>query len=75
MNANIKWNIEVRDIDGIIGSPIPATGWDVLSRLAAVKAAIPANWTADAIPQVSAIVTPDLASAPVAGMIYPPVAH
>lgn len=53
MSANLIWNIEVTDHGQTTGPVIKTTGWDVLSKLAAVRNAIPATWNAEAYPEVS----------------------
>lgn len=75
MNANLKWNIIISDNGRQMGQAITAIGWNVLSRLAAIKAAIPAGWIAEAYPEIHAEITPDLSSIPVMAIIYPPIAY
>lgn len=45
---NIKWDIVITSDGKIMGATIPATGWDCHSKLAAIKARIPAGWRAEA---------------------------
>lgn len=55
---NVKWAIAITNNGHEIGARIMATAWDIHSKLAAIKAAIPAGWDADAYPLVYAWVTP-----------------
>ena len=49
--ANMPWHIVITSSDGrVTGAPVPATGWDVWSRVAAVWEALPAGWQAEAYP-------------------------
>ena len=52
MLANMTWFIHITCANRPMGDPIRVTGWDVVSKLAAIKATIPAGWTADAFPEV-----------------------
>lgn len=49
---NVKWSIVITDNGREMGAPIPATGWDCHSKIAAIKARIPAGWQAEAYAQV-----------------------
>lgn len=46
------WSIVITCCGEQMGEPIPATMWDVLSRLGAVKQAIPEGWAAEAYPVI-----------------------
>jgi hypothetical protein len=75
MNASMIWTIEITSDGHAIGTRIVAQGWDILSKLAAVKAAIPTTWQAEAYPQINSESSPSLSDSPVAGMIYPPITY
>jgi hypothetical protein len=46
----LPWQIVITCGTNEVGEPVPCRGWDVLSRLAAVRGAIPATWMAEAFP-------------------------
>lgn len=51
MNASLKWSIRIFDQFGHkMGNSITVTSWDVLTKLAAVKAKLPTGWNAEAYP-------------------------
>lgn len=49
---DVVWTITITSESVVMGSPIQTNAWDILSKLAAIKARIPAGWQADAYPQV-----------------------
>ena len=51
MNANLTWIIVIT-CGKEIGSPIMATGWDVISKLGQVKNSLPAGWNVEAYPVI-----------------------
>jgi hypothetical protein len=53
MDADRIWEIVVECDGEEAGPPIPCCGWDVLSKLAAVRSVLPAGWEADAFPDIS----------------------
>lgn len=59
MNANLPWIIVILDChpdnpkSRTVGDPITCTGWNVISRLACVRRALPPRWHADAYPSLA----------------------
>jgi hypothetical protein len=52
MLANMTWVIHITSGAVPMGDPIECSGWDVLSKLAAIRAYIPEGWQANAYPEV-----------------------
>lgn len=51
MNASLKWSIRIYDDWGHkMGNSIIVSSWDVLSKLADLKAQLPQGWKAEAYP-------------------------
>lgn len=49
MNASLNWSIRIFDQFGHkMGNSITVTSWDVLTKLAAIKGKLPAEWSAEA---------------------------
>jgi hypothetical protein len=51
---DIQWTIVITCGRHQMGRTIPATGWDVHSKLAMVRTRIPADWSVEAYPTVYA---------------------
>ena len=49
----MTWTIAITDNGQIMGDTIPASGWDCFSKLAAIRARIPAGWQAEAYANAS----------------------
>lgn len=47
---DIQWTIVITCGRHQMGRTIPATGWDVHSKVAAIRGRIPADWSVDAFP-------------------------
>lgn len=48
----MHWLIVIRCGGRQMGDPIPCTGWNVVSRLAAVHDVLPLGWHAEAYPRI-----------------------
>lgn len=52
---DIQWTIVITCGRHQMGRTIPATGWDVHSKVAAIRGRIPADWSVDAFPTLHAM--------------------